>query len=157
MRKKYQLGLVLILGLFCTIPLASCGLLFSNDLIANQYADALLTKNNEIQFRFRVNNENLDGQHLYKVKVTIHDERLASAIGKREIVYGEEQVLNGEYLDVQGAKEKVIFMDPIPLQEDLHIYEIEKMIEQNNAVSIEVFNNKEVFGRAYLTNFSSEL
>ncbi|MCM3768683.1 hypothetical protein [Neobacillus niacini] len=155
LRKKYQLCLSLLLGM--AFIMAGCGTLFSNELIANRYADALLTKNNEIQFRFRINNENLDSRDLYKVKVTIHDERLASAIGKREIVYGEEQVLNGEYLDVKGTKEKIIFMDPIPLLEDLHIHEIEKMIEQKNAVSIEVFNNKEVFGRAYLTNFSSEL
>lgn len=156
MQKKIKV-LVLIIGLIGAISTTGCSMLFSNELIANRYADALLTKNNEIQFRFRINNEILDGRQLYKVKVTIHDERLATAIGKREIVYGEEQVLNGEYLDVKGRKEKFIYMDPIPLLQDLHTYEIEKMIEENNAVSVEVFNNKEVFGRAYLTNFSSEL
>lgn len=132
-------------------------MLFSNELIVNRYADALLTKNNELQFRFRINNEILDGDQLYKVKVSIHDERLAAAIGKREIVYGEDQVLNGEYLEVKGKSEKYIFMDPIPLKEDLHINELKSMIEQDQAVSIEVFNNEEVFGRVFLTNFSSEL
>jgi hypothetical protein len=137
--------------------MSGCGLLFSNELIVNRYADALLTKNNELQFRFRINNEILSGQQLYKVKVTIHDDKLAAAIGKREIVYGEDQVLNGEYLEVKGKSEKYIFMDPLPLKEDLHIHELKNMIEKNNAVSIEVFNNQEVFGRVYLTNFSSEL
>ncbi|MFC4798032.1 hypothetical protein ACFPA1_01470 [Neobacillus sp. GCM10023253] len=151
---KIMLGLYIIFG---SVLLSGCGILPSNELIANRYADALLTKNNEIQFRFRINNEILEGHQLYKVKVTIHDDRLAAAIGRREIVYGEEQVLNGEYIDVKGKKEKYIFMDPIPLQKDLHIQELQNMIEQNNAVSIEVFNNKKVFGRAFLTNFSSEL
>jgi hypothetical protein len=48
-------------------------------------------------------------------------------------------------------------MDPLPLKVDLHIQELRKMIEHDQAVSIEVFNDKEVLGRAYLTNFSSEL
>ena len=129
----------------------------SKELIVNRYADALLTKNNELQFRFRINNEILDRQELYKVKVTIHDDQLAAAIGKREIIYGEDQVLNGEYLEVKGKSEKYIFMDPLPLKEDLHIQDLQTMIEKNNAVSIEIYNNQEVFGRVYLTNFSSEL
>ena len=138
--------------------LTGCGFPISKELIVNRYADALLTKNNELQFRFRINNEILDRHELYKVKVTIHDNLLAAAIGKREIVYGEDQVLNGEYIEVKGNKsEKYIFMDPLPLQVDIHIHELQKMIEKNNAVSIEIYNNQEVFGRVYLTNFSSEL
>jgi hypothetical protein len=148
---------VLVLGFFCLSFLNGCGTLFSNELIVNRYADALLTKNNELQFRFRINNEILEGHQLYKVKVTIHDDKLAAAIGKREIVYGEDQVLNGDYLEVKGKRREYIFMDPLPLKKDLHIHELYNMIEKNNAVSIEVFNDKEVFGRAYLTNFSSEL
>ncbi|WP_154663464.1 hypothetical protein [Neobacillus dielmonensis] len=137
--------------------ISGCSQIFSNELIVNRYADALLTKNNELQFRFRINNEILEGHELYKVKVTIHDEKLAAAIGKQEIIYGEDQVLNGEYIDVKGRSEKYIFMDPIILKHDLHIHELRNMIENNHAVSIEVYNNKEVFGRVYLTNFSSEL
>jgi hypothetical protein len=136
--------------------LAGCGSLFSNELIVNRYADALLTKNNELQFRFRINNEVLERHQLYKVKVTIYDDQLAAAIGKREIIYGEDQVLNGEYLEVKG-NEKYIFMDPIALQKDFHIHELERLIEKEQAVSIEIFNEQEVFGRVYLTNFSSEL
>lgn len=158
MLKNIRIITVLVLLLCGSSLLNGCGLLFSNELIVNRYADALLTKNNELQFRFRINNEILTGQQqLYKVKVTIHDDKLAAAIGKREIIYGEDQVLNGEYLEVKGKSEKYIFMEPLPLREDLHIHELKNMIEKDNAVSIEVFNNQEVFGRAYLTNFSSEL
>lgn len=157
MQRQFWMGIVLAVGIFSSSILSGCGILFSNELIVNRYADALLTKNNELQFRFRINNEILEGHQLYKVKVSIHDETLAAAVGKREIIYGEDQVLNGEYLEVEGKSEKYIFMDPIPLQKDLHIHELKNMIEKNNAVSIEVFNNEEVFGRVYLTNFSSEL
>ncbi|MEH7251771.1 hypothetical protein V7111_06560 [Neobacillus niacini] len=149
----FALSSMLILG----TALTGCGFPLSKELIVNRYADALLTKNNEIQFRFRINNEILDRQELYKVKVTIHDDQLAAAIGKREIVYGEDQFLNGEYLEGEGKSEKYIFMDPLPLQKDIHIHDLQKMIEKNNAVSIEIYNNQEVFGRVYLTNFSSEL
>ncbi|MFZ7942115.1 MULTISPECIES: hypothetical protein [Bacillaceae] len=157
MRRKIQLviiGIMVVLGSFLV---TGCGMLFSNELIVNRYADALLTKNNELQFRFRINNEILEGHQLYKVKITIHDDKLAAAIGKREIIYGEDQVLNGDYLEVKEKSEKYIFMDPLPLQKDLHIQELKTMIERDHAVSIEVFNDKEVFGRTYLTNFSSEL
>jgi hypothetical protein len=157
MKKNRRMVLVLVFVVLCASFLSGCGFPLSKELIVNRYADALLTKNNELQFRFRVNNEILEQHQLYKVKVTIHDEVLASAIGKREIVYGEDQVLNGEYLEVKGKSEKYIFMDPIPLKNDLHIHELKDMIEENNAVSIEIYNNQEVFGRVYLTNFSSEL
>jgi hypothetical protein len=157
MNKKFRTIGTFILVIICTAYLSGCILLYSNELIVNRYADALLTKNNELQFRFRINNEILDGQKLYKVKVTIHNDKLARAIGKREIIYGEEQVQNGDYIESKGLREKYIFMDPLPLKEDLHIQELRKMIENDQAVSIEVFNDKEVLGRAYLTNFSSEL
>nr|WP_244440908.1 hypothetical protein [Neobacillus jeddahensis] len=154
MTKKWSMVLFFVLGI---VFLNGCGLLFSNELIVNRYADALLTKNNELQFRFRINNEILEAHQLYKVKVTIHDDKLAAAVGKREIVYGEDQVRDGDYLEVKGKSEKYIFMDPLPLQKDLHIQELKNMIERDQAVSIEVFNDEEVFGRTYLTNFSSEL
>jgi hypothetical protein len=156
MRRSIKLFFVIVIIMFIG-TLTGCGLPLSEELIVNRYADALLTKNNELQFRFRINNEILDRHELYKVKVTIHDDQLAAAIGKREIIYGEDQVLNGEYLEVKGKSEKYIFMDPLPLKEDLHIHELKNMIEKNQAVSIEIFNNQEVFGRVYLTNFSSEL
>ncbi|MEH7117024.1 hypothetical protein V7128_06310 [Neobacillus vireti] len=157
MKRKIRLIGTFVIGLVCLGYLSGCNLLYSNELIVNRYADALLTKNNELQFRFRINNEILDGHQLYKVKVTIHDDKLARAVGKREIIYGEEQVQNGDFLETKGHGEKYIFMDPLPLKEDLHIQELRTMIERDQAVSIEVFNDKEVLGRAYLTNFSSEL
>ncbi|MEH7414242.1 hypothetical protein V7266_02995 [Neobacillus drentensis] len=157
MNKKINFIGTFMIGLVCVIYLSGCSSLYPNELIVNRYADALLTKNNELQFRFRINNEILDGNQLYKVRVTIHDDKLARAIGKREIIYGEEQVLNGDYLETKGHREKYIFMDPLPLKEDLHIQELRNMIERDQAVSIEVFNDREVLGRAYLTNFSSEL
>ena len=157
MRRSIKMVFVLVTMFLIGTTLTGCGLPLSKELIVNRYADALLTKNNELQFRFRINNEILDRQELYKVKVTIHDDQLAAAIGKREIIYGEDQVLNGEYLEVKGKSEKYIFMDPLPLKEDLHIQDLQTMIEKNNAVSIEIYNNQEVFGRVYLTNFSSEL
>lgn len=157
MRRNLRIVHVILFFVLTTFLLAGCGLPLSKELIVNRYADALLTKNNELQFRFRINNEILDRHQLYKVKVTIHDDKLASAIGKREIVYGEDQVLNGEYLEVEGKSEKYIFMEPILLKNDLHIHELQNMIEKNNAVSIEIYNDQEVFGRVYLTNFSSEL
>lgn len=157
MFRNFRLNLVLVAVIFFSLIISGCGIPFTNELIVNRYADALLTKNNELQFRFRINNEILAGHQLYKVKITIHNDQLAAAIGKREIVYGDDQVLNGEFLEVKDKSEKYIFMSPIPLKRDLHIYQLEKMIEKNKAVSIEVFNNQEVLGRAYLTNFSSEL
>ena len=157
MRRSRKMVFVLVCIMFIGTTLTGCGLPLSKELIVNRYADALLTKNNELQFRFRINNEILDRHELYKVKVTIHDDQLAAAIGKREIIYGEDQVLNGEYIEGKGKSEKYIFMDPLPLKEDLHIHELENMIEKNQAVSIEIYNNQEVFGRVYLTNFSSEL
>jgi hypothetical protein len=157
MQRSRKVGFVLVFIMFIGLILTGCGLPLSKELIVNRYADALLTKNNELQFRFRINNEILNRHELYKVKVTIHDDQLAAAIGKREIIYGEDQVLNGEYLEVKGKSEKYIFMDPLPLKEDLHIHELKNMIEKNQAVSIEIYNNQEVFGRVYLTNFSSEL
>src|SRR4051794_11304674 len=157
MNKKFRLIGIFIIGVVCMGYLSGCSLLYSNELIVNRYADALLTKNNELQFRFRINNEILDGQQLYKVKVTIHDDKLARAIGKREIIYGEDQVGNGDYIETEGHREKYIFMNPLLLKEDLQIQDLRKMIEVDQAISIEVFNDKEVLGRAYLTNFSSEL
>ncbi|WP_251553832.1 hypothetical protein [Neobacillus muris] len=157
MEAKIRIYAMIVIIFAVALTITGCGQVFSNELIVNRYADALLTKNNELQFRFRINNEILEGHQLYKVKVTIHDAKLAAAIGKHEIVYGDGQVLNGEYIEVKSKSEKYIFMDPIPLKRDLHIHELHDMIENNHAVSIEVYNNKQVFGRAYLTNFSSEL
>ncbi|MDP4086093.1 MAG: hypothetical protein Q8934_15940 [Bacillota bacterium] len=157
MYKKVQIFHYLAGIIFLLAIATGCSNFFSNELIVNRYADALLTKNNELQFRFLVNSKLLEGQPLYKVKITIHNPKLAEAIGKNEIIYGEDQVFKGEYLDAKEESEKYIFMAPIPLKKDFHVLELKNMIENEHAVSIEIFNDQEVFGRAFLNNFSSEL
>ncbi|WP_245959316.1 hypothetical protein [Neobacillus piezotolerans] len=126
------------------------------DILVNKYAEAYLTKNNELQFRFKINEDYLNGEDMFKVKVNIHNKKLAEALGTEEIIYGEEEVLNGEYIEVKEDGGNYIHMDPLPLKIDLHIAELEKIIAGGQAVSIEVYNGKEVFGTGNLTNFSSE-
>lgn len=143
--------------IFISFSLAITGCSLGNqDSIVNSHAEAFLTKNNELQFRFKINEKILSGKEVYKVKVSIHNERLASALGMNEIVYGANENLKGEYIEVD-KKNNFIFMNPIPLIKDLHVYEIEEMIISKDAVSVEVFNDEEVFAKAYLTNFSSQL
>jgi hypothetical protein len=125
--------------------------------IVNSHAEALLTKNNELQFRFKINDKILSEEELYKVKVTIHNEKLAAALGTDEFVYGEDTIINGEYIEVNNEKGNYIFMNPIPLTQDLHVFEIEKMIVNEDAVSVEIINEDEVVARAFLNNFSSQL
>ncbi|MEK3855333.1 hypothetical protein [Cytobacillus sp. FSL H8-0458] len=48
-------------------------------------------------------------------------------------------------------------MNPIPLTQDLHVFEIEKMIVNEDAVSVEILNEDEVIASAFLNNFSSQL
>ncbi len=125
--------------------------------IVNSHAEALLTKNNELQFRFKINDKILSEEELYKVKVTIHNEKLAAALGTDEFVYGEDTIINGEYIEVNNEKGNYIFMNPIPLTQDMHVFEIEKMIVNEDAVSVEIINEDEVVARAFLNNFSSQL
>ncbi|KML39743.1 hypothetical protein [Cytobacillus firmus] len=125
--------------------------------IVNSHAEALLTKNNELQFRFKINDKILSEEELYKVKVTIHNEKLAAALGTDEFVYGEDTIINGEYIEVNNEKGNYIFMNPIPLTQDLHVFEIEKMIVNEDAVSVEIINEDEVVASAFLNNFSSQL
>ncbi|WP_313801400.1 hypothetical protein [Cytobacillus sp.] len=143
--------------IFISFSLTITGCSLGNqDSIVNSHAEAFLTKNNELQFRFKINEKILSGKEVYKVKVSIHNDRLASALGMNEIVYGASENLKGEYIEVDN-KNNFIFMNPIPLIKDLHVYEIEEMIINKDAVSVEVFNDEEVFAKAYLTNFSSQL
>jgi hypothetical protein len=146
--------LQMILILF-SLTFAGCSI-SNQESIVNNHAEAHLTKNNELQFRFKINEKVLNGKEVYKVKVSIHNERLASALGMSEIVYGANANLKGEYIEVDN-KNNYIFMNPIPLIKDLHVYEIEEMIIKEDAVSVEVYNDEEVFAKAFLTNFSSQL
>ncbi len=130
---------------------------YSDQLIANQYAEAVLTKNNELEFRFKINQKNLETEEPYKVKVNIHNQELAAALGTNEIIYGEDIVHLGEYLEVSEEGHEFIFMTPVLLKKDLHPFEIEKMIVVDQAISIEVFNDQQILGKAFLKNFSTEL
>ena len=118
--------------------LAGCSLA-ANDLIVNKHAEAFLTKNNELQFRFKINEKVLMDKQVYKVKVSIHNDKLASALGMDEIIYGANAKYKGEYIEVKEDKDNFIFMTPIPLLKDLHVFEIEKMIMNEEAVSVEVY------------------
>jgi uncharacterized protein YcfL len=124
--------------------------------IINRHAEALLTKNNELQFRFKINEEVFTNEKMYQVKVQIHDDRLASALGNKEIVYGSEEVYNGQWLDVKDDK-KFIYMEPIPLLLDLHIDELQMMIMNQHAVSVQIMSDEKVIAQAFLTNFTSQM
>ncbi len=125
--------------------------------IINRYAEAHLTNKNELQFRFKVNDKIFTDEKMYKVKVLIHDEELAAALGNDEIIYGSNIVPNGKTLDVAVGEDSFIFMDPIPLLMDLHVFEIEKMIKDERAISVVIMSNNEVIAKAYLTNFTSQI
>lgn len=146
----------LILTAILALSLSGC-MQGAQDSIVNSHAEALLTKNNELQFRFKINDKILSEEELYKVKVSIHNEKLAAALGTDEFVYGEDTIIDGEYIEVNNEKGNYIFMNPIPLTQDLHVFEIEEMIVNEDAVSVEILNEDEVIARAFLNNFSSQL
>ncbi|WNS76978.1 hypothetical protein RRV45_08345 [Bacillus sp. DTU_2020_1000418_1_SI_GHA_SEK_038] len=152
-RHVYFLFLLILFSLMLT----GCKQTGSSQSIVNSHAEALLTKNNELQFRFKINDKILSGEKLYKVKVTIHNAKLASALGTSEIIYGSDVKFTGAYIEVNNHRDNFIFMNPIPLLKDLHVFEIEEMIMNEDAVSVEVFNDKQVIAKAFLTNFSSQL
>ncbi|MBS4189023.1 hypothetical protein KHA94_02180 [Bacillus sp. FJAT-49705] len=139
-----------------SLSLTGCIQVGANHSIVNRHADALLTKNNELQFRFKINDKILSGKDMYKVKVSIHNVKLASALGTNEIIYGANVNIEGEYIEVISNKENFIYMEPIPLLKDLHVFEIKDMIINEEAVSVVVFNDKEVIAKAFLTNFSTQ-
>lgn len=147
--KKHLFLLIIFLILAGCIP--------NEPSIINRYAEAYLNNKNELQFRFKVNDKIFKDEKMYKVKVLIHDEELAAALGNEEIIYGSDQVPNGKTLDVTEGEGSFIFMDPIPLLMDLHVFEIEKMIREENAISIEIMSGNEVIAKAYLTNFTSQI
>ncbi|MEN8699239.1 hypothetical protein [Bacillus infantis] len=125
--------------------------------IVNRHAEAYLTNQNELQFRFKLNSQILSGEELFKVKVLIHNQRLAKALGTKEIIYGADSVYDGQYMEAEeNGGEKMVYMDPIPLQQDLLSSDIEQMISSDQAVSVEVYNDQKVIAEAYLTNFSTQ-
>jgi hypothetical protein len=140
----------------CALTLIGCSER-THESIVNSHAEAHLTKTNELQFRFKINEKNFNQKQVYQVKVSIHNEKLASALGTNEIIYGANTNYIGEFIEVKNSKENYIFMDPIPLEKDLHVFEIEDMIINEDAVSVEIFNEEEIIAKAFLTNFSSQL
>jgi hypothetical protein len=59
-------------------------------------------------------------------------------------------------MEAENGGEKMVYMDPIPLQHDVLASDIEKMISEGQAVSVEVYNDQKVIAEAYLTNFSTQ-
>ncbi|MBU8877621.1 hypothetical protein BGM26_01290 [Bacillus sp. FJAT-29790] len=147
---------MLLLFILFSLTLTGCTL-STQQSIVNSHAEALLTRNNELQFRFKINEKILSSEQIYKVKVSIHNDKLASALGTKEIIYGADFYYAGEYIEVNNKNGNFIIMNPIPLLKDLHVFEIEDMIVKEDAVSVEVFNDQAVIAKAFLTNFSSQL
>jgi hypothetical protein len=125
--------------------------------IINHHAEVLLTNKNELQLRFKINEKALTDEDMFKVKVQIHNKELAMALGNDEIIYGSKEVVTGKTLDVSDLEDPYIYMEPIPLLLDLHVFEIEKMIKSENAISIQIISKDEVIAKTYLTNFTSEI
>lgn len=145
-----------IIMITVVVLLSGCSF-YNEQFITNQHAEAVLTKNNELQFRFKINDSMLDKAQTYKVKVMIHNQELAQALGASEIIYGQDIVYSGEYLETTEDGLQFINMSPIALQKDLHPFELQKMIVNDEAITVEVFNDQKVFARAILTNFSTQL
>ncbi|MDQ0270676.1 hypothetical protein [Cytobacillus purgationiresistens] len=139
------------------ILLASCGTGGNQQSIVNRHADALLTKTNELQFRFKLNEKILLQDEKYQVRVSIHNQELADALGTNEIIYGSEKGNTAEFIEPVKDKEIFIYMEPIPLQNDLHVFDIEKMIVNDEAVSVELLNDEHVVAKGFLTHFSSQI
>lgn len=146
----------LFIGCLCLCTLMGCTIK-DEPAIINRNAEVLLTNKNELQFRFKINEKVFTTEKMYKVKVQIHNKELASALGSEEIIYGEKEIFNGELLEVDTGKQSFIYMDPVPLLKDLHVFDIHKMITEQQAVSVEITSNEEVIAKTYLTNFTSQL
>lgn len=145
-----------ILLLCCSFVLVACEGNQKQSFI-NQYADVLLTKNNELQFRFKFDDRLFSGADMYKVKVLIQNKHLAKALGTTEIYYGEQYVHEGKLLPVGDQEEIYLSMDPIPLQMDLHTFVLEEMIQQEKAVKVQIFNGNDMIVTGYVENFQSQL
>ncbi|WP_075981107.1 hypothetical protein [Bacillus massilinigeriensis] len=138
------------------LSLNSCGQQ-QRESVINNHSEVILTKNNELQFRFKLNEQTLGSVSMYKLKISIHNKKLASALGSDEIIYGEDVVFDGEYVEVKQDKQNVIIMDPIPLKKDLHTFELERLIEGEHAITVQIYNNQRILANAPLTNFSAKL
>jgi uncharacterized protein YcfL len=145
-----------IFVLCCSLILVGCDGSQKQSFI-NQYADVLLTKNNELQFRFKFDERLFSEEDMYKVKVIIENKQLAKALGTAEIYYGDQYVHDGKLLHLGNQEEIYLSMDPIPLQIDLHTFVLEEMIQQEKAVKVQIFNENDMIVSGYVENFQSRL
>ncbi|WP_257391462.1 hypothetical protein [Cytobacillus gottheilii] len=152
MRKIGMLAALFTVGLM--ISACSFG---SPQSIVNQHAEVMLTKGNELQFRFKMNEKMLENHEVYKVRVTIHNQELAAAIGSDQIMYGAEEVADGRIIAADEENGNFIYMNPLPLLKDLHVFDIEEMIVNGNAISVEMISNDEVIAQTYLNQFWSQI
>lgn len=125
--------------------------------LVSHYGDVLLTKNNELQFRFKFNEKIFTQKDVYKIKVLIKDKQLAKALGTTEIFYGEENVYKGMLVEVDKKEDLYISMNPIPLQVDLHTFVLKEIIQQKEAVKVEIYNDHNLIGWGYIENFHTQL
>ncbi|MEK3989370.1 MULTISPECIES: hypothetical protein [Robertmurraya] len=145
-----------IFVLCCSLILVGCDGSQKQSFI-NHYADVLLTKNNELQFRFKFDERLFSKEEMYKVKVLIENKQLAKALGTTEIYYGDQYVHDGKLLHLGNQEEIYLSMDPIPLQIDLHTFVLEEMIQQKNAVKVQIFNEEDMIVSGYVQNFQTQL
>lgn len=143
--------------LFVMVLLLSACSIGSPQSIVNQHAEVMLTKENELQFRFKMNDRLLENRDMYKVRVSIHNEELAAALGTEEIMYGAEEVADGRLVHADEENGNFIYMNPIPLLKDLHVFDIEDMIVNGNAVSVEMISDNQVIAQTYLNQFWSQI
>ncbi|WP_246586623.1 hypothetical protein [Cytobacillus gottheilii] len=129
----------------------------SPESIVNQHAEVMLTKENELQFRFKMNEKMLENKEMYKVRVTIHNQELAAAIGEEQIMYGAEEVASGRLIAADEENGNFIYMNPLPLLKDLHVFDIEEMIVNGHAISVEMISDEEVIAKTYLNQFWSQI
>ncbi|KAB2335909.1 hypothetical protein F7732_01255 [Bacillus mesophilum] len=129
----------------------------SPESIVNKHAEVMLTKENELQFRFKMNEKMLENKEMYKVRVTIHNQELAAAIGEEQIMYGADEVASGRLIAADEENGNFIYMNPLPLLKDLHVFDIEEMIVNGNAISVEMISEHEVIAKTYLNQFWSQI
>lgn len=141
--------------LLCCLVLSSCAL--DEEVMIKEYSEVILTKNNELQIRFTFNEKLLPEDSLYKVKILFEDPNLQEAVGTSGFFYGQESTQDG--ITLAGGKREQLYltMKPIPLRRDFHPFELEEMIQNQQAIKIEVYQNNEVIGTSYITNFVSQL
>ena len=78
-----------LMAFICLFAMTGC-VIKDEPAIINRNAEVLLTNRNELQFRFKINEKVFTTEKMFKVKVQIHDEELAAALGSEEIIYGEK-------------------------------------------------------------------